>query len=234
MSRKSLTDEICFFFLKGIKNDSLLFMQLNLRHFRRGRRRSGAVVAHTGYSPHQQDPHEVHRNILPHANALCHFHIAASINPATGRNCTKCLLQGNYNFLLACFVSISVTCSVLYNISLMMQNCLAYWFLWTTGRTYINSNEICWRSFFSVVMAFIFCHVTGLSYSVCDMSYRFNGNCTGCTKCIAGCILIKQNIPDFFKWLSNMKSGNGITIISSFCSFSEPNKKHFNLVFHKL
>ncbi|NXC47113.1 DMXL1 protein, partial [Penelope pileata] len=58
-------------------------LELNLRHFRRGRRRSGAVVAHTGYSPHQQDPHEVHRNILPHANALCHFHIAASINPAT-------------------------------------------------------------------------------------------------------------------------------------------------------
>ncbi|XP_069631907.1 dmX-like protein 1 isoform X7 [Haliaeetus albicilla] len=58
-------------------------LELNLRHFRRGRRRSGAVVAHTGYSPHQQDPHEVHRNTPPHANALCHFHIAASINPAT-------------------------------------------------------------------------------------------------------------------------------------------------------
>ncbi|NXJ65771.1 DMXL1 protein, partial [Rostratula benghalensis] len=58
-------------------------LELNLRHFRRGRRRSGAVAAHTGYAPHQQDPHEVHRNIPPHANALCHFHIAASINPAT-------------------------------------------------------------------------------------------------------------------------------------------------------
>ncbi|XP_009870026.1 PREDICTED: dmX-like protein 1, partial [Apaloderma vittatum] len=58
-------------------------LELNLRHFRRGRRRSGAVVAHTGYVPHQQDPHEVHRNVPPHANALCHFHIAASINPAT-------------------------------------------------------------------------------------------------------------------------------------------------------
>uniref|UniRef100_A0A8C3C7T3 Dmx like 1 n=1 Tax=Cairina moschata TaxID=8855 RepID=A0A8C3C7T3_CAIMO len=58
-------------------------LELNLKHFRRGRRRSGAVVAHTGYSPHQQDPHEVHRNVPPHANALCHFHIAASINPAT-------------------------------------------------------------------------------------------------------------------------------------------------------
>ncbi|XP_010020633.1 PREDICTED: dmX-like protein 1 isoform X2 [Nestor notabilis] len=58
-------------------------LELNLRHFRRGRRRTGAVVAHTGYAPHQRDAHEVHRNILPHANALCHFHIAASINPAT-------------------------------------------------------------------------------------------------------------------------------------------------------
>ncbi|XP_009071330.1 PREDICTED: dmX-like protein 1 [Acanthisitta chloris] len=58
-------------------------LELNLRHFRRGRRRSGAVLAHTGYAPHQQDPHEVHRSVPPHANALCHFHIAASINPAT-------------------------------------------------------------------------------------------------------------------------------------------------------
>ncbi|XP_026721080.1 dmX-like protein 1 isoform X1 [Athene cunicularia] len=58
-------------------------LELNLKHFRRGRRRMGAVVAHTGYAPHQQDPHEVHKNIPPHANALCHFHIAASINPAT-------------------------------------------------------------------------------------------------------------------------------------------------------
>ncbi|XP_050801489.1 dmX-like protein 1 isoform X1 [Gopherus flavomarginatus] len=58
-------------------------LELNLRPFRRGRRRSLALIAHTGYSPHQQDPHEVHRNTPLHANALCHFHIAASINPAT-------------------------------------------------------------------------------------------------------------------------------------------------------
>ncbi|XP_004412079.1 PREDICTED: dmX-like protein 1 isoform X1 [Odobenus rosmarus divergens] len=58
-------------------------LDVNLRHFRRGRRRSLAVVAHTGYLPHQQDPHHVHRNAPLHANALCHFHIAASINPAT-------------------------------------------------------------------------------------------------------------------------------------------------------
>ncbi|CAD7688003.1 unnamed protein product [Nyctereutes procyonoides] len=58
-------------------------LDVNLRHFRRGRRRSLALVAHTGYLPHQQDPHHVHRNAPLHANALCHFHIAASINPAT-------------------------------------------------------------------------------------------------------------------------------------------------------
>ncbi|XP_029797416.1 dmX-like protein 1 isoform X2 [Suricata suricatta] len=58
-------------------------LDVNLRHFRRGRRRSLALVAHTGYLPHQQDPHLVHRNAPLHANALCHFHIAASINPAT-------------------------------------------------------------------------------------------------------------------------------------------------------
>ncbi|XP_040852610.1 dmX-like protein 1 isoform X6 [Ochotona curzoniae] len=58
-------------------------LEVNLRHFRRGRSRSLALVANTGYLPHQQDPHHVHRNTPLHANALCHFHIAASINPAT-------------------------------------------------------------------------------------------------------------------------------------------------------
>ncbi|XP_063820250.1 dmX-like protein 1 isoform X2 [Pseudophryne corroboree] len=58
-------------------------LELNLRHFRRGRRRSSALVAHTGCPPNQQDAHEVHRNTPFHGNALCHFHIAASINPAT-------------------------------------------------------------------------------------------------------------------------------------------------------
>uniref|UniRef100_A0A670Y0U5 Dmx like 1 n=1 Tax=Pseudonaja textilis TaxID=8673 RepID=A0A670Y0U5_PSETE len=57
-------------------------LELNLRPFRRGRRRSIAL-AHTGYLPHQQDPHVVHRNSPLQSNALCHFHIAASINPAT-------------------------------------------------------------------------------------------------------------------------------------------------------
>uniref|UniRef100_A0A5F8GCU3 Dmx like 1 n=1 Tax=Monodelphis domestica TaxID=13616 RepID=A0A5F8GCU3_MONDO len=60
-----------------------LEVSVNLRHFRKGRRRSLALVAHTGYLPHQQNPHQVHRNTPLQANALCHFHIAASINPAT-------------------------------------------------------------------------------------------------------------------------------------------------------
>nr|XP_014352268.1 PREDICTED: dmX-like protein 1 [Latimeria chalumnae] len=58
-------------------------LELNLKHFRRGRKRSAIIAAHTGYLPHQQNPHEVHRNATLHTNALCHFHIAASINPAT-------------------------------------------------------------------------------------------------------------------------------------------------------
>ncbi|KAM4809558.1 dmX-like protein 1 [Rhinophrynus dorsalis] len=58
-------------------------LEINLRHFRRGRKRSLALLAHTGYPPHQQDAHDVHRNTPFHGNALCHFHIAASINPAT-------------------------------------------------------------------------------------------------------------------------------------------------------
>ncbi|KAM4710002.1 dmX-like protein 1 isoform 2-T2 [Discoglossus pictus] len=58
-------------------------LELNLKPFRRGRSRSLALVAHTGFPPHLQDPHDVHRNTTFHGNALCHFHIAASINPAT-------------------------------------------------------------------------------------------------------------------------------------------------------
>ncbi|XP_008287374.1 dmX-like protein 1 isoform X2 [Stegastes partitus] len=40
----------------------------------------------TGCLPHHQSRHYNHKrssNNIPHANALCHFHIAASINPAT-------------------------------------------------------------------------------------------------------------------------------------------------------
>uniref|UniRef100_A0A3Q1G2Q7 Dmx-like 2 n=1 Tax=Acanthochromis polyacanthus TaxID=80966 RepID=A0A3Q1G2Q7_9TELE len=57
----------------------------HLKHLRRGRRRSSALVAHSDLLPSQlgtQDTH-THRHIAHHANALCHFHISASINPNT-------------------------------------------------------------------------------------------------------------------------------------------------------
>uniref|UniRef100_A0A8C5HK93 RAVE complex protein Rav1 C-terminal domain-containing protein n=1 Tax=Gouania willdenowi TaxID=441366 RepID=A0A8C5HK93_GOUWI len=59
----------------------------HLKHLRRGRRRSSALVAHSELLPSQlgtQDAH-THRHIAHHANALCHFHISASINPNTGK-----------------------------------------------------------------------------------------------------------------------------------------------------
>ncbi|NP_001289164.1 dmX-like protein 2 [Danio rerio] len=55
----------------------------HLKHLRRGRRRSSALVAHTEVLPSQLGSHETHRHISHHANALCHFHISASINPNT-------------------------------------------------------------------------------------------------------------------------------------------------------
>lgn len=60
----------------------------HLKHLRRGRRRSSTLVAHSDLLPSQlgtQDAH-THRHIAHHANALCHFHISASINPNTGRS----------------------------------------------------------------------------------------------------------------------------------------------------
>ncbi|XP_030620734.1 dmX-like protein 2 isoform X3 [Chanos chanos] len=55
----------------------------HLKHLRRGRRRSSALVAHTELLPSQLGSHEVHRHISQHASALCHFHISASINAST-------------------------------------------------------------------------------------------------------------------------------------------------------
>ncbi|KAM6980292.1 dmX-like protein 2 isoform 2-T2 [Aplochiton taeniatus] len=56
----------------------------HLKHLRRGRRRSSALVAHAEL-PSQMGPQDAHthRHITHHANALCHFHISASINPST-------------------------------------------------------------------------------------------------------------------------------------------------------
>ncbi|XP_053355878.1 dmX-like protein 2 isoform X6 [Clarias gariepinus] len=55
----------------------------HLKQLRRGRRRSSALVTHTELLPSQLNSHELHRHITHHGNALCHFHISASINPNT-------------------------------------------------------------------------------------------------------------------------------------------------------
>ncbi|KAJ7398248.1 dmX-like protein 2 [Pitangus sulphuratus] len=54
-----------------------------LKNMRKGQRRSSVLVTHTDVLPDQQGTHEVQRHISHHANALGHFHIAASINPNT-------------------------------------------------------------------------------------------------------------------------------------------------------
>ncbi|XP_056428268.1 dmX-like protein 2 isoform X1 [Hyla sarda] len=55
----------------------------HLKHLRRGRRRSSVLAAHMELLPSQPSQQEAHRHISHHANSLCHFHIAASINPNT-------------------------------------------------------------------------------------------------------------------------------------------------------
>ncbi|XP_010144420.1 PREDICTED: dmX-like protein 2 isoform X3 [Buceros rhinoceros silvestris] len=55
----------------------------HLKNMRKGQRRSSVLVTHTDALPDQQGTHEVQRHISHHANALGHFHIAASINPNT-------------------------------------------------------------------------------------------------------------------------------------------------------
>ncbi|XP_072478986.1 dmX-like protein 2 isoform X2 [Notamacropus eugenii] len=55
----------------------------HLKNLRKGQRRSSVLVTHTELMPDQMGIHEVQRHISHHANALCHFHIAASINPVT-------------------------------------------------------------------------------------------------------------------------------------------------------
>uniref|UniRef100_A0A8C0PII8 RAVE complex protein Rav1 C-terminal domain-containing protein n=1 Tax=Canis lupus familiaris TaxID=9615 RepID=A0A8C0PII8_CANLF len=55
----------------------------HLKNLRKGQRRSSVLVTHTELMSDQMATHEVQRHISHHANALCHFHIAASINPAT-------------------------------------------------------------------------------------------------------------------------------------------------------
>ncbi|XP_061451727.1 dmX-like protein 2 isoform X2 [Rhineura floridana] len=55
----------------------------HLKNLRKGQRRSSVLITHTEDLPNQLGTHEVQRHISHHANALCHFHIAASINPNT-------------------------------------------------------------------------------------------------------------------------------------------------------
>ncbi|KAM5235802.1 dmX-like protein 2 isoform 1-T1 [Ctenodactylus gundi] len=55
----------------------------HLKNLRKGQRRSSVLVTHTELMADQTATHEVQRHISHHANVLCHFHIAASINPAT-------------------------------------------------------------------------------------------------------------------------------------------------------
>ncbi|XP_026955599.1 dmX-like protein 2 [Sagmatias obliquidens] len=55
----------------------------HLKNLRKGQRKSSILVTHTELMHDQMATHEVQRHISHHANVLCHFHIAASINPAT-------------------------------------------------------------------------------------------------------------------------------------------------------
>uniref|UniRef100_A0A670KIQ5 Dmx like 2 n=1 Tax=Podarcis muralis TaxID=64176 RepID=A0A670KIQ5_PODMU len=55
----------------------------HLKNMRKGQRRSSVLITHTEDLPDQLGTHEVQRHISHHANALCHFHITASINPNT-------------------------------------------------------------------------------------------------------------------------------------------------------
>ena len=80
----------------------------HLKHLRRGRRRSSALVAHTEVLPSQMGSHEAHRHISHHANALCHFHISASINPNTGNTTsTSCSKPLEFAFLPLLLLSFS-------------------------------------------------------------------------------------------------------------------------------
>ncbi|TSL10182.1 DmX-like protein 1 [Bagarius yarrelli] len=54
--------------------------ELNLSELSRGPVRG---LAHARLLPQHQNEHYSHKPTIAHANALCHFHIAASINPAT-------------------------------------------------------------------------------------------------------------------------------------------------------
>ncbi|XP_057211721.1 dmX-like protein 1 [Triplophysa rosa] len=58
-------------------------LELNLKNSWREQVRGLSQLSYTGPLPQQQNKHYSHRTNILHANSLCHFHIAASINPAT-------------------------------------------------------------------------------------------------------------------------------------------------------
>ncbi|CAB1321499.1 unnamed protein product [Coregonus sp. 'balchen'] len=65
-------------------------LESNLQESWRAPLRGVAQPSLTGRLPYQQSTHYNHKtNSVPHANTLCHFHIAASINPATGTRDTN-------------------------------------------------------------------------------------------------------------------------------------------------
>ncbi|XP_072134293.1 dmX-like protein 2 isoform X2 [Mobula birostris] len=69
----------------GSQKDKIQHALETIHHLKHlsGRRRSSVLIAHKEVLPSQLGSHEVHRQISHYANALCHFHIAASINPNT-------------------------------------------------------------------------------------------------------------------------------------------------------
>ncbi|KAK2899244.1 hypothetical protein Q8A67_010662 [Cirrhinus molitorella] len=58
-------------------------LELKLKPSWREEVRCLSQLSYSGPLPQQQNKHYAHRTNMLHANALCHFHIAASINPAT-------------------------------------------------------------------------------------------------------------------------------------------------------
>ncbi|XP_034288574.1 dmX-like protein 2 isoform X1 [Pantherophis guttatus] len=68
----------------------------HLKNLRKGQRRSSVLITHAEDLPNQLGVHEVQRHISHHANALCHFHIAASINPNT--DIPPALVKTPFNF----------------------------------------------------------------------------------------------------------------------------------------
>lgn len=94
---------------------------------RKGQRRSSVLVTHTDVPPDQQGTHEVQRHISHQANALGHFHIAASINPNTGEiqpllDCNNVFAQYEKNkgsrdaHSLLCLINLTCRKSVIWHI----------------------------------------------------------------------------------------------------------------------